>query len=195
MSASDVDVRRATVDDAGDIAVMHVATWRTAYRGLMPQRLLDGLSVEARADAWRRILHDDASSTLVAFEPSAERVIGFVSVGPSRDTDPQRAPTEVYGLYLHPDCWGRGAGRHLLDSGLAQLPPATETTLWVLGSNARARRFYERQGWELDGASKGRRPGRNRPSGAALPPVAWAPEDRRAMRAAVSSRRALNRVR
>jgi len=75
-------------------------------------------------------------------------------VGPSRDTDPDAAPSELYGIYLHPDYWGRGAGRHLLDCGLAQLTTATESTLWVLGSNDRARRFYERQGWKLDGAAK-----------------------------------------
>jgi len=54
-----VAVRQATIDDAGDIAVVHVATWRAAYRGLMPQSLLDGLSVEARTAVWRRILRDD----------------------------------------------------------------------------------------------------------------------------------------
>jgi hypothetical protein len=30
----------------------------------------------------------------------------------------------------------------------------TTATLWVLGTNARARRFYERRGWQPDGASK-----------------------------------------
>jgi len=93
-------------------------------------------------------------STLVAIEQAADRVVGFVSVGPSRDTDPDRAPSELSGIYLHPVHWGRGAGRHLLDCGLAQLPTATEATLWVLDRNERARRFYERQGWKLDCVTK-----------------------------------------
>jgi len=111
MSGSDVAARRATIDDAVDIADVHVATWRATYRGLMPQSLLDGLSVEARTAVWRRILRDDVGSTLVAIEQAAKRVVVFVSVGPSRDA-----------IYLHPDYWGRGAGNHLLDCGLAQLP-------------------------------------------------------------------------
>ena len=122
MSGSDVAARRATIDDAVDIADVHVATWRATYRGLMPQSLLDGLSVEARTAVWRRILRDDVGSTLVAIEQAAKRVVGFVSVGPSRDTDPDRALSELYAIYLHPDYWGRGAGNHLLDCGLAQLP-------------------------------------------------------------------------
>ncbi len=86
------------IDDSGDIAVVHVATWRATYRGLMPQSLLDGLSVEARTAVWRRILRDDEGSTLVAIEQGAERVVGFVSVGPSRDTDPDRIDGRLDGL-------------------------------------------------------------------------------------------------
>jgi len=120
-----------------------VATWRATYRGLMPQSLLDGLSVGARTAVWRRILRDDDGSTLVAIEQAADRVVGFVSVGPSRDTDPDRAPSELYGIYLHPDHWGRGAGRHLLDCGLAQLPTATEATPWVSVPQNRGGMDYE----------------------------------------------------
>ncbi len=32
--------------------------------------------------------------------------------------------------------------------------PSCQGTLWALGSNDRARWFYERQGWKLDGATK-----------------------------------------
>ncbi len=41
-----------------------------------------------------------------------------------------------------------GALAALRDGGFAY------ATLWVLGTNARARRFYERRGWRHDGASK-----------------------------------------
>ncbi len=154
MCRSGVALRRATIDDAGDIAAVHVDTWRTAYRGLVPQSLLDGLSVEARAGVWRRILRADEGSTFVAIEQAAERLVGFVSVGPSHDTDADRAPSELYSLYLHSDYWGRGAGKDLHDSGLGQLPAADEVTLWVLDGNVRARTFYERQGWTFDGGTK-----------------------------------------
>jgi len=154
VSAAGVAIRQATIDDAGEVAAVHVATWRGAYRGLMPQSLLDGLSIEARTEVWRRILRDDEGSTLVAIEQTAERLVGFVSVGASRDTDADRALSELYGLYLHPSYWGSGVGKDLHDSGLSQLPAGVEATLWVLDSNVRARKFYERQGWKFDGATK-----------------------------------------
>jgi ribosomal protein S18 acetylase RimI-like enzyme len=155
MSRSDVAIRQATVDDAADIATVHVETWRVSYRGLVPQSLLDGLSVEARTTVWRTILTEDEGSVLVAVDqPSRHHIVGFISVGASRDTDSNRALSEVYAIYLHPDYWGRGAGRQLLDRGLAEVPTATAVTLWVLESNDRSRRFYERQGWAADGATK-----------------------------------------
>lgn len=60
------------------------------------------------------------------------------------------------GIYVTPNAWGRGGGRHLMDAAQASLKAAgfTTATLWVLEANLRARGFYERQGWAPDGARK-----------------------------------------
>jgi len=41
-------IRPATPEDARAIAEVHVASWRYAYRGLLPDDVLDRLSVEER---------------------------------------------------------------------------------------------------------------------------------------------------
>ncbi len=57
---------------------------------------------------------------------------------------------ELYALYVHPDWWGSGAGQLLIDEVHRALTETTdEAQLTVLVTNARARRFYERNGWEL----------------------------------------------
>jgi ribosomal protein S18 acetylase RimI-like enzyme len=57
---------------------------------------------------------------------------------------------ELYALYVHPDWWGSGAGQLLLDEAQRALAETTdEAHLTVLVTNARARRFYERNGWTL----------------------------------------------
>lgn len=148
-------IRPATVADAEQIAEVHVATWRAAYRGLLPQALLDGLTVASRADGWRRILSSDASMTLVAVDEATGRVVGFVGVGRSRDDDAGATVGELHAIYLHPDQWGRGIGRALHDAGLQALAgDFMEATLWVLSGNDQARAFYERQGWRPDGHTK-----------------------------------------
>jgi GNAT superfamily N-acetyltransferase len=59
-------------------------------------------------------------------------------------------------LYVHPDAWGSGVGGRLHDEGLAALRKmgSTVASLWVLTENVRARAFYERRGWRLNGEER-----------------------------------------
>ena len=52
-------VRSAELDDATAIARVHVATWRSAYRGLLPDEFLASLSQSHYEERWRRSLHDN----------------------------------------------------------------------------------------------------------------------------------------
>ena len=60
------------------------------------------------------------------------------------------------GLYVLPEEWGNGVAGRLHDGALSALAAAGATTarLWVLEDNTRARRFYERRGWRLDGSER-----------------------------------------
>ncbi len=152
-----MEIRPATAADAGRIAVVHVRSWQGAYRGLMPQEYLDGLDPAARAAGWERSLREldwSRSGVLVAEEDGA--LAGFAGFGPARaeDEDPARVG-EVRAIYLLPEAWGRGTGGRLMAAALARLTQAgyAEAILWVLGTNARARRFYEAGGWAADGGT------------------------------------------
>ena len=143
-------VRRATPDDARSIAEIHVETWRAAYAGVMPQRVLDELDVEARERMWRSWAAAPDWAAFVAQQRG--RIVGFASVGPSRDPE---GLGEVAAIYVSPSVWGTGAGRALMDAGIGWLKERwSEAILWVAEENPRARRFYERYGWELDGGRK-----------------------------------------
>jgi ribosomal protein S18 acetylase RimI-like enzyme len=145
-----IAVRRATPADARAIAEIHVETWRAAYAGVMPQEVLDELDVEARELLWRSWAAAPDGATFVA-EPNG-RIVGFAGIGPSRDPE---GVGEVYSIYVLPAAWGTGAGRALMDAGAAWLKERwSEAVLWVAEENPRARRFYERYGWALDGGRK-----------------------------------------
>ena len=60
------------------------------------------------------------------------------------------------GLYVVPECWGSAVATRLHDAALDHCRSLgdDECRLWVLEENARARRFYERRGWELDGTTR-----------------------------------------
>jgi GNAT superfamily N-acetyltransferase len=93
--------------------------------------------------------------TLVA--DAGGRLPGFVSYGPARDDDADsRRAGEIYAIYLVPAAWDEGIGRQLMAAALDRLGEAgfDQVILWVLDTNARARRFNEAGGWLADGAAK-----------------------------------------
>lgn len=147
-------VRAATADDAEAIAQVHVATWRVAYRDLLPEDEIRAISVEQRRGFWKSALsRPNAGKIDVAEDDSG--IIAFCSYGPTRDKDADGA-AEIYAIYVHPDKWGRGAGRLLCERALRAAVERGHNalTLWVVKGNERACRFYERVGFGLDGAAR-----------------------------------------
>jgi len=147
-----VTVRGATADDARAIAEVHIASWRWAYRGQVPDETLASLSVDEREAMWIGALRDRKGRTAVAVD-AAGAVVGFIGTGPSADDDAGARTGEVHAIYLLEDAAGAGIGTALLRRGEDDLRADgyRRSTLWVLTSNARAHRFYERNGWAFDG--------------------------------------------
>jgi len=164
-----VRIRRAGPEDASSIAGVYVRSWKGAYRGLIPQSYLDALDAQDRIGVWEETLATSAwprGGVIVLLGPaqpdaSEGPVTGFVSFGPTRDDDLGNAPGvdtvgEVVTFYLEPAAFGSGGADLLMSAALVALGAAHYSTamLWVLGTNARARRFYERRGWRPDGTTK-----------------------------------------
>ncbi len=147
-------IRGATIDDACAIAAIHVAGWRAAYRGIMPDALLADLSVDKRAANWRFAIEQRRPQILVAAEPN--RIVGWIAFGKCRDADQSADTGEIWAVYACPDRWSRGVGRSLWLAARAALVAEgfSRITLWVLAANERACRFYERAGFAEDRRSR-----------------------------------------
>jgi ribosomal protein S18 acetylase RimI-like enzyme len=145
-----MDVRRARLEDARAIAQVHAETWREAYEHVFGAERLASVTVDARLAQWERILAAGQSDVFVA---ATDGIVGFVSTGDSRDAD---AEAELFAIYVLPEAWGSGAGAALMRAGIEamRLRASGDAVLWVLDDNPRARRFYEREGWALDGERK-----------------------------------------
>lgn len=152
-----VVVRRARVDDARAIATIRIQTWRAAYRGLIPDDVMDRFDIDHETE--RRTVHWDArhadpqSVELIA-DVDGESV-GWAAAGPSRDADTE-GWGEVYALYALPAHWSTGVGHALLIEAERFLRSAgfRRAQLWYLDGNERAASFYLRHGWIDDGATK-----------------------------------------
>lgn len=135
-----MELRHAVPDDALAVARIHVRAWQAGYRGLLPDGYLDSLRAEDRA---ARYTFDrlDGPRTTVAVAGGA--IVGFATI----------AGDELSALHVDPDAWSRGIGGALIARARGDLAAAgvAEARVWVLDRNARAQRFYERDGWASDG--------------------------------------------
>ncbi len=147
-------IREARPEDAPAIAQIHVATWRVAYRGQLPDAYLDSLDPKQREPMWRRTIGMPDHPVFVAVD--AGRIVGFCSLTRSRNPGAGEAAGEIPTLYVEPGRWRRGCGARLLDAALQRAAAMNlrEVTLWVLDSNRQARAFYEKHGFVRDGATK-----------------------------------------
>jgi GNAT superfamily N-acetyltransferase len=148
------ELRRATGADATAVAAMHVRAWQAAYRGIVPDAVLDGLDVASRAARYSfdRSGPDDPATWIAV---DGGDVVGMVCVSPNRDED-LPGLGEVQALYVAPVRWRSGVGGALMAKAEQLLFDAgfIEASLWVLEDNAGARRFYEAAGWDPDARIK-----------------------------------------
>lgn len=144
-------VCQAKEADIPAIAGVHVAAWKTAYRGIIADDFLDRLTIGRRDTLWRQYLAMSDRKLLICKQGG--EVTGFAACGPTRDRDEDPALVgELYAINVAPDYWRQGCGQALVKRVIRELTRAkfALVTLWVLDANERARRFYERAGFALD---------------------------------------------
>ena len=148
--------RLATPADVPAVARVQVASWHGVYRGLIPDEVIDGLTVERRIAQWTAFLGRGADDEALLVAEHDDAIVGMATLGPSRDDGVASAVGEVRAIYVTPDHWGHGHGRDLMRASMSWLASTgfTEATLWVLDTNDLARRFYEAAGWATDGATR-----------------------------------------
>src|SRR6185312_11535769 len=103
-------IRKAQLEDAVGIAKVHVDSWRTTYKGIVPDSFLDSLSYEKREQIWRSGI--EANGVYIA-EDESGRIVGFASGGAERTGKYEAYIGELYAIYLLEGQQGNGLGRML----------------------------------------------------------------------------------
>ena len=130
-------LRAASVDDVEAIATVWHEAWRDGHLGCVPEALLP----HRRLTDFRERVPDRLKTTTVATLDS--RVIGFVTV----------QGDELEQLFVAGSARGTGAAAALLREGEKKIAARSDLAwLAVAEGNARARRFYSREGWSDSGA-------------------------------------------
>jgi ribosomal protein S18 acetylase RimI-like enzyme len=156
MPREEYSIRRATLDDAAALALVHEATWRETYSGLMSEQMLDALTADARTEAWRRILSGQAGYLATTYVAEAEgELVAFASCGEQRNAGfaAEGYAGEFAAVYVRGAAQRRGVGTRLMRAMMDDLAARglTGFTLWVPRENIPARSLYEQLGGRLIG--------------------------------------------
>lgn len=156
-------VRAARGADAEGLARVQVASWRSAFAGLVPEDVIAELAsesaVEQFAARWRDAISAPPTSkhrVHVAVEkPGDPEILGFAAAGPATDEDLWPGTDgQLYELHVTPAVAAAGHDQRLLNAvadTFAEDGFATAYTWTLAGDSARIG-FLEAAGWAPDGS-------------------------------------------
>lgn len=145
-----ININSASIVDANNIADIHVRSWQTAYKDLLPNYVLDKLSIEDRAKRWEETLSKTKHGILKLI--LNDKMIGFSHATQSNDDDAKENTADIHAIYLEPSFFGKGYGKILMKATLTSLinQGFAEVTLWVMDNNSAAIGFYKKLGFSDD---------------------------------------------
>ncbi|MDY0405569.1 GNAT family N-acetyltransferase [Virgibacillus sp. 179-BFC.A HS] len=138
-------IRPAEENDAAGIAKVHVDSWRTTYKGIVPDTyLFETLTYESRLKNWQGNL---SQGHVFVAEDEQQGIVGFANGGKERSGKYPKHEGELYAIYILKDFQKKDIGRkltervvhHLVDNGIQSM------LVWVLQENP-SRYFYEKIG-------------------------------------------------
>lgn len=142
---NELTIRAMTSADVKEVAYVHWKSWQETYAGLISEDYL----LQRTLDYSIMRMRKDYQNTLVAVTDG--EVAGFLKYGPCRNYDLMNTG-EVYAIYVLQKYQGKGIGYQLMNHALTCLRAYPVIALWVLKGNDKAVAFYQRFGFEFDGA-------------------------------------------
>ena len=147
---TEITFRRATAADATAIAALRVDSWRTSYRGVIPETYLDNMRADDSASMWSQVLQAERPGIAVFVATAGDEIVGFAS-GMLLSPAKLNCDAELTAIYLKPIAQRGGVGRRLLALVVQamQQHKASSLLTWVLADNKPARQFFEELGAAL----------------------------------------------
>jgi len=147
-----INIREGRVEDAEQIAAVHVESWKTTYNRIISESFLSGLSVEDRLKNWIWTFQNaTADQAIFVAEDGAGHIVGFSTGGRNRNKE-YKHDGEIYAIYLLQEYQRQGVGTRLFRAVADALRNhgCSSMMLWVLKDNP-AVGFYKRQGGQVIG--------------------------------------------
>ncbi|WP_026908424.1 GNAT family N-acetyltransferase [Paucisalibacillus globulus] len=141
-------VRKAVITDASGIAKVHVDSWRTTYKNIIPEQALNNLSYDKRTELWKRNITRAGNYVYVA-ENNQGEIVGFGDCGKREENEVEHSG-DLTSIYLLKEYQGKGIGKELLKQILHTCLELGYKRVFVeVLEDNKTRYFYEYYGAEL----------------------------------------------
>ena len=145
-------IRSAKKEDISKIAAVHIQSWKETYPGIMPERKIASLNMEACSRNCENAL---ASGSHVFVAEVNQEIIGFVSGGANRIQEAcetglgNTCEAELAAIYMLREYHGKGIGRMMFTHFVDTMVQAGyhSMVIWVAELNP-AVNFYLKMGGE-----------------------------------------------
>ena len=149
----EINIRKALINDAYDIAICHILSWQSAYKGIVPDEYLKNmlLDKEKLVERYRNNIENQKDCEYYCVN-YLKKVIGWITINKNDETN----IGEIWAIYLQEDYWGKGYGKIMLNFAINCLKKlgSSDIFLWVFEENYRARYFYEKNNFEFNGVER-----------------------------------------
>lgn len=145
-------IREATIEDVGELAILHVTTWNDTYNVQS-----GGPSVQLREYQWREKFSKKNDSWFVLLMQDASgKLVGFVSGNRFGDGKPGQYQGEINKIYLLRDYQRMGLGRRLFCALIKRFRAMGINSMILMGTPQNpSGRFHETMGGKKEYNEKG----------------------------------------
>ena len=144
-----ISIKKAQLKDIETLSRIHSTSLIAAFGGLFPEEIvMQFFGFERRLKGFAKELEKGQPVNFLVYDE--DEAIGILSYGPSRHMEVDDDTIEIWRVYFLPGYWGRGAAAIAMDLIMKKIQEAgyKKVILWVMEENLRARRFYEKSGFE-----------------------------------------------
>ena len=148
-------IREATINDAARTAEIDAVSSRFAYRYILSEELLNGLTAESRVPVHTRWISEKLFDMYVYEDPSTGIVKAMMGMGMNEDEDKENA-FELHFIYVDPEYVRQGIGSEMIRffEAKGNEKGCRDFVSWVLEENEIGRNCYEKNHYHFDGKDK-----------------------------------------
>ena len=146
---NNVTIRKAIPGDEQVLAYIQTESWKAAFADILsPEELARCTNLQKVEQMYHSVLRHDGCNLAIALVDEHPHCIA--AWGKNR-CDLGDTVGELICIHSLQNNWAKGYGSAMMEYVLAQLQQANyeSVILWVFEENTRARKFYEKHGFEL----------------------------------------------